>query len=67
MILVATSLVGCADAPAATSAGDPTSDKLAQILDRGTLVLSTDLDYAPQSFAVADAPRAPTRRATPTN
>jgi len=41
---------------------DPEHDKLAQILDRGTLVLSTDLDYAPQSFAVEDATRAPDTR-----
>lgn len=38
--------------------GDPELDKLAQILDRGTLVLSTDLDYAPQSFQVEGATRA---------
>src|SRR3989304_2251043 len=38
---------------------DPEHDKLAQILDRGTLILSTDLDYAPQSFAVEGATRAP--------
>jgi polar amino acid transport system substrate-binding protein len=39
--------------------GDPEHDKLAQILERGTLILSTDLDYAPQSFAVEGATRAP--------
>jgi polar amino acid transport system substrate-binding protein len=33
-------------------AGDPATDKLAQVLARGTLVLSTDLKYPPQSFAV---------------
>jgi polar amino acid transport system substrate-binding protein len=38
---------------------DPEHDKLAQILERGTLVLSTDLDYAPQSFAVEGAARTP--------
>jgi len=38
--------------------GDPNTDKLAQITARGTLVLSTDLDYAPQSFAVKGASRA---------
>ena len=41
---------------------DPEHDKLAQILDRGTLILSTDLDYAPQSFAVEGATRAPDTR-----
>lgn len=42
---------------AAASAGDPTTDKLAQVLDRGTLVLSTDTVYPPQSFAVEGAAR----------
>lgn len=37
---------------------DPQQDKLAQVLERGTLVLSTDLDYAPQSFRVKGAERA---------
>lgn len=34
------------------------NDKLAQILDRGTILLSTDLEYPPQSFAVEGAERA---------
>ena len=38
-------------------AGDPATDKLAQVLARGTLVLSTDLKYPPQSFAVKRAQR----------
>lgn len=42
---------------APTFAGDPTKDKLAQVLARGTLVLSTDLKYPPQSFAVEGATR----------
>jgi polar amino acid transport system substrate-binding protein len=45
--------------------GDPTKDKLAQVLARGTLVLSTDLDYAPQSFAVKGATRAASTKCTP--
>jgi polar amino acid transport system substrate-binding protein len=36
---------------------DPTTDKLAQVRARGTLVLWTDPDYAPQSFAVKGAAR----------
>jgi polar amino acid transport system substrate-binding protein len=63
-------------APAGTSAasagaaspappGDPTKDKLAQVLARGTLVLSTDVDYAPQSFAVKGATRATATKCTP--
>jgi polar amino acid transport system substrate-binding protein len=43
----------------AAAAGDPATDKLAQVLARGTLVLSTDLRYPPQSFAVKRAERAP--------
>ena len=42
----------------AASAGDPTTDKLAQVKARGTLVLWTDPDYAPQSMAVDGATRA---------
>jgi polar amino acid transport system substrate-binding protein len=58
LMLAATSMAACSDEPTASATGDPAGDKLAQIMDRGTLVLSTDLDYAPQSFAVADAERA---------
>jgi polar amino acid transport system substrate-binding protein len=43
---------------ATPSLGDPTTDKLAAILARGTLVLSTDPAYPPQSFAVEGATRA---------
>lgn len=46
-----------ATAPAPTGA-DPTKDKLAQVQARGTLVLWTDPDYAPQSYAVEGATRA---------
>lgn len=55
---------GAGPAPAASrtdaitpSAGDPTTDKLAQILNRGTLVLSTDIAYPPQSMSVDGASR----------
>jgi len=41
------------------SAGDPSSDKLAQVKARGTLVLSTDLGYAPQSYEVKGSARNP--------
>ena len=39
------------------SAGDPATDKLAQIKARGTLVLFTDPKYPPQSFLVEGAER----------
>jgi polar amino acid transport system substrate-binding protein len=43
---------------ASPSLGDPATDKLAQVLDRGTLVLSTEVPYPPQSFMVEGAARA---------
>ncbi len=42
---------------AGRSVGDPSTDKLAQVLARGTLVLFTDPAYPPQSFAVKGAKR----------
>ncbi len=42
---------------AAAGSGDPATDKLAQVLARGTLVVSTDPAYPPQSFAVKGATR----------
>lgn len=42
----------------AQAQGDPSKDKLAQILARGTLILFTDPKYPPQSFAVKGAKRA---------
>lgn len=43
---------------------DPLSDKLAQILARGTLVLSSDPAYPPESFAVKGATRPADTRCT---
>lgn len=53
-------------AAATSPAGDPNTDKLAQIQARGTLVLSTDLEYPPQSFAVEDAERPTDTKCKPT-
>jgi polar amino acid transport system substrate-binding protein len=53
-------------AAAASIAGDPAHDKLAQVLERGTLVLSTDPAYAPQSMAVEGASRRPDTKCQPT-
>lgn len=51
---------------APTQAGaDPTKDKLAHVLARGTLVLWTDPDYAPQSFKVDNATRLATTKCAP--
>lgn len=41
-----------ADSAAAQPSGDASTDKLAQVLDRGTLILFTDPGYPPQSFKV---------------
>lgn len=63
LALVATLILGgCTGATTSPSAsripsGDPATDKLAQVQARGTLVLWTDPNYAPQSFAVKDATR----------
>ncbi len=54
-----------ASTAAAASSADPTSDKLAQIQARGTLVLWTDPDYAPQSFAVDGATRVADTKCAP--
>lgn len=56
---------GTGAAGSASASADPTKDKLAQVLARGTLVLATDLDYAPQSFAVKGAARAATSKCGP--
>ena len=37
------------DTQTVASSGDPSSDKLAQVLARGTLILFTDPAYPPQS------------------
>jgi polar amino acid transport system substrate-binding protein len=39
------------------ASGNPSTDKLAQVLARGTLILFTDLKYPPQSFGVKGADR----------
>jgi polar amino acid transport system substrate-binding protein len=64
VLVIAT--VACSGSGSGSSpSADPTKDKLAQVLFRGTLVLSTDPDYAPQSFAVKGATRAATTKCAP--
>ena len=46
---------GEATAPATGATGDPSTDKLAQILARGTLVGYFEPEFPPQSFAVEGA------------
>jgi polar amino acid transport system substrate-binding protein len=52
--------VGCSGATpsAAPPTADPSTDKLAQVLARGTLVGYAELDYPPQSIKVEGATRA---------
>ena len=61
--------VGCSGGGRSSSrpppSADPAKDKLAQVLARGTLVLWTDLEYPPQSFAVDGATRAGRARSAP--
>jgi len=52
-------------APSATPTADPATDKLANIQARGTLLLSTDPEYAPQSMKVDGAARAANTRCAP--
>jgi ABC-type amino acid transport substrate-binding protein len=66
-LLVALAISACGSSGVTTSsstasAGDPATDHLAEILARGTLVLSTDPGYPPQSFAVKGAQRLPTTK-----
>ena len=55
---------GASGADPAPSA-DPTTDKLAQIVSRGTLVGYAELDYPPQSIRVDGATRAATTKCLP--
>jgi polar amino acid transport system substrate-binding protein len=48
---------GATPAPSSEPSLDPATDKLAEVLARGTLVLSTDPAYPPQSFLVEGAER----------
>lgn len=54
-----------ATASAAPAAGDPSADKLAAVLARGTLVLSMDPEYPPQSSLVDGAQRPADTKCTP--
>jgi polar amino acid transport system substrate-binding protein len=60
LVLAALLVAGCgstAQTPATSTAGDPGKDKLAEILARGTLVLSNSTTYPPQSMLVPGATR----------
>lgn len=68
LVALGAMLAACSGAPAASSVptgADPATDKLAQVQARGTLVLWTDTDYAPQSFAVEGATRLASTKCAP--
>lgn len=72
VLLVGVLIAGCAasSGPAPTSAAqtlaaDPSRDKLANVLARGTLLLSTDPAYPPQSAQVEGATRLAATRCAP--
>src|SRR3954471_5425528 len=52
-------------AASAKSAAEPSTDKLAQVLGRGTLILFTDPKYPPQSFAVKSGKRPASTKCAP--
>lgn len=56
-MLLASGTVACGGGDEEAASGDPSKDKLAEVLGRGTLILFTDPEYAPQSFAVKGAKR----------
>ena len=56
-VVAATLLAAGTPAGAARPTADPATDKLAQVLARGTLILSTDPAYPPQSYRVKGAKR----------
>lgn len=67
LVAVGAVLAACSGSSAtpASANGDPTKDKLAQVEARGTLVLWTDPDYAPQSMAVKGATRLASTKCAP--
>jgi len=64
VILINTLIILTACAPA-TAGPTPQNDKLAEILARGTLVIATDADYAPQSKLLPDSSPAPETKCSP--
>jgi polar amino acid transport system substrate-binding protein len=64
VLAACSSSAGSHSAPSSSEAagGDPSSDMLARIQDRGTLVGYAELDYPPQSIRVEDATRPATTK-----
>jgi polar amino acid transport system substrate-binding protein len=64
IVFVTTVMILAACAPAAV-VPTPQNDKLAEILARGTLIIATDADYAPQSQLIPDIPPAKGTKCSP--
>src|SRR5258706_5195646 len=62
-ISILMALTACAPA---TAIPTPQNDKLAEILARGTLVIATDADYAPQSRLLENSTPDPNTKCSPT-
>ena len=59
-------LAACASSSEPTPTPTASADKLAEIVARGTLIVATDPNYAPQSELKEDVARAANTRHTPT-
>jgi polar amino acid transport system substrate-binding protein len=64
-LVVLVSACASAAAPSKAALGDPTKDKLAQVVQRGTLVGYAELDYPPQSIRVDGVTRDPSTKCQP--
>src|SRR5262245_4783663 len=64
ILLVGILMIFAACAPAPTSVAQ--MDKLAEVLARGTLVIATDADYAPQSMLLSGSTPTPATKCTAT-
>lgn len=58
-------VAACSGPASQSPSPDSSTDKLAQVQERGTLVLWTDLEYPPQSYAVKGATRLAETKCSP--
>lgn len=65
VVVLASACAAGGPARSSTPSADPTKDKLAQIIARGTLVGYAELDYPPQSIKVEGAQRATATKCLP--
>ncbi|MFL5777152.1 MAG: transporter substrate-binding domain-containing protein [Chloroflexota bacterium] len=64
-IAIAVAACGGTSSSPASPGADPSKDKLAHVLARGTLVLWTDTEYPPQSFRVDGSTRSAATKCAP--